>query len=192
MTAPPGDAGATPQAPEAPQAPLATPSLVRRMASFCYEAMLLFGLALIPGALGALFFAQTGQRHPLQGDTALRIYAFVLYGAYFVWFWSKRGQTLAMQTWRIRVVTVDGAPLSQARALARYLACCVAWFAPPLALAAALGWRPAASLAAVAAWFVAYALLALAEPQRQFWHDRLCGTRLVAADQAPRVRSRPR
>jgi hypothetical protein len=25
-------------------------------------------------------------------------------------------------------------------------------------------------------------LLALLEPERQFWHDRLCGTRLVKAD----------
>ena len=162
------------------------------MASFCYEALLLFGLALIPGVLGALFFAQTGQRHPLQGDTALRIYAFVLYGAYFVWFWSRRGQTLAMQTWRIRVVTTGGAPLSESRALARYLACCIAWFGPPYALGAALGWRPAISVAAVAAWFALYALLALLEPRRQFWHDRLCGTRLVDAGDAARVRSRPR
>jgi uncharacterized RDD family membrane protein YckC len=162
------------------------------MACFVYEAMLLFGLALIPGVVGALFFAQTGQRHPLQSDTALRVYAFVLYGAYFVWFWSARGQTLAMQTWRIRLVTVGGAPLSQARALARYAACCVAWFGPPLALAAALHWSPAISLAAVGAWFSIYALLALLAPERQFWHDRLCRTRLVAAGEPPGLRPRPR
>ena len=176
----------------APASSAATPSLARRMACFCYEAMLLFGLALIPGILGALFVAQTGHRHPLQSDTALRIYALVLYGAYFVWFWSKRGQTLAMQTWRIRVVTAAGAPLSQGRALARYIACCVAWFAPPTALAAALHWPPLTSLAAVAIWFVVYALLALAAPGRQFWHDRLCRTRLVDAGEPVRVRPRPR
>ena len=128
----------------------------------------------------------------MQSDTALRIYALVLYGVYFVWLWSARGQTLAMQTWRIRVVTATGAPLSQARALARYLACCIAWFGPPLALAAALHWRPAASLAAVGVWFAVYALLALLEPERQFWHDRVCGTRLVDAGDATRVRPRPR
>ena len=172
--------------------PRRTPSLARRMACFCYEAMLLFGLALIPGVLGAVFFAQTGQRHPLQGETALRIYALILYGVYFVWFWSRRGQTLAMQTWRIRVVTAAGAPLSPGRALARYLACCIAWFGAPTALAAALHWPPRSSLAAVAAWFVVYALLALAAPERQFWHDVACRTRLVAADAAERVRPRPR
>jgi uncharacterized RDD family membrane protein YckC len=174
-------------------APAATPSLARRMACFVYEAMLLFGLALVPGVLGAIFFAQTGQQHPLQSDTALRAYALVLYGVYFVWLWSRRGQTLAMQTWRIRVVTAAGAPLSQGRALARYLACCAAWFGPPTLVASALQWPAAASLAAVAVWIVAYALLALLAPERQFWHDRLCRTRLVrVADGARAIRVRPR
>ena len=49
----------------------------------------------------------------------------------------------------------------------------------------------AATLAAVGLWFGVYALLALLAPGRQFWHDRLCGTRLVPAGE-PRVRPRPR
>jgi uncharacterized RDD family membrane protein YckC len=159
----------------------ATPSLARRMACFLYEATLLFGLALIPGVLGAIFFAQTGQRHPLQSDTALRLYALVLYGVYFVWLWSKRGQTLAMQTWKICLVTAGGARLSQARALARYVVCCCVWFGPATAISSALHWPPARSLAAVAAGIAGWALLALLEPERQFWHDWLCRTRLVKA-----------
>jgi len=156
-----------------------TASLGRRMACFAYEATLLFGLALVPGALGAFFQAQTGQHHPLQSETALRVYALVLYGVYFVTLWSRRGQTLAMQTWRIRVVTTAGERLGQGRALARYVAACCAWFAPATIAAAALHWPPARSLAAVAAGIAGYALLSLLEPDRQFWHDRLCGTRLV-------------
>jgi uncharacterized RDD family membrane protein YckC len=159
----------------------ATPSLARRMACFVYEATLLFGLALIPGVLGAFFLAQTGQRHPLQSETALRVYALLLYGVYFVWLWSRRGQTLAMQTWRIRLVTAGGAPVSQARALARYVACCCAWFGPATLISSALHWPPARSLGAIAAGIAGWALLALLEPERQFWHDRLCGTRLVTA-----------
>ena len=156
-----------------------TASLGRRMACFAYEATLLFGLALVPGALGAFFYAQTGQHHPLQSETALRAYALVLYGVYFVTLWSRRGQTLAMQTWRIRLVTTAGERLGQGRALARYVAACCAWFAPATIAAAALHWPPARSLGAVAAGIVGYALLSLLERDRQFWHDRLCGTRLV-------------
>ena len=170
-----------------------TPPLARRMACFVYEAMLLFGLALIPGALGAVFVAQTAQRHPLQSETALRLFALVLYGVYFVWLWSTRGQTLAMQTWRIRLVTAAGAPLTQARALGRYLACCAVWFGPATLLASALALPPWPSLGVVAIGIVAYALSSLAAPGRQFWHDRLCQTRLVdVRDGASGVRPRPR
>jgi uncharacterized RDD family membrane protein YckC len=175
MTAAQGDGGAL----AAGRA--ATPSLARRMACFVYEATLLFGLALIPGVLGTIFFAQTGQRHPLQGDTALRLYALVLYGVYFVWLWSTRGQTLAMQTWKIRLVGAAGGRVSQARALGRYVACCCVWFGPATSISSVLHWSPTRSLGAVAVGIAGYALLALLEPDRQFWHDRLCGTRLVKA-----------
>jgi len=183
--------------PDAAGAPLAgaapTPPLTRRMACFVYEATLLFGLALIPGALGAVFVAQTGQRHPLQSETVLRLFALVLYGVYFVWLWSTRGQTLAMQTWRIRLVTAEGGPLTQTRALGRYLACCAVWFGPATLLAWALALAPWQSLGAIAVGIVGYALSALVEPQRQFWHDRLCRTRLVdVRDGDVAVRPRPR
>jgi uncharacterized RDD family membrane protein YckC len=187
MTAEPGAAG------ETLAATVPTPSLARRMACFVYEATLLFGLALIPGALGALFVAQTGQRHPLQSESALRLFALVLYGVYFVWLWSSRGQTLAMQTWRIRVVTAAGEPLTQARALGRYLACCCVWFGPATLLAATFALPPWPSLGAAAAGIVVYALSALVAPERQFWHDRLCRTRLIdVRGDADDVRRRPR
>ncbi len=157
-----------------------TPSLTRRMACFVYEGLLLFGIGLIPGAIGAIFTALTGHQHPLQSDTALRVIAFVIYGVYFTWFWSARGQTLAMQTWQIRVVTSDGGPLTQARALARYFASC-AWFAPAEVLRLLNGWTGWHALAAFGVGVVAYALLALLHPQKQFWHDAVCGTRLITS-----------
>ena len=163
---------------------LMAPGLMRRMASFVYEGLLLFGIGLIPGALGALFVALTGHQHPLQSDAALRTITLLIYAVYFSWFWSVRGQTLPMQTWHIRVVTARGEPLSQARALARFVASC-AWFAPAAALAAANHWTRWQGLAAIAIGVVAYALLALLHPQRQFWHDALCGTRLVDSRALP-------
>jgi uncharacterized RDD family membrane protein YckC len=160
------------------------PSLMRRMASFVYEGLLLFGIGLIPGAIGTIFVALGVDDHPLRSDAALRAITLLIYAVYFTWFWSARGQTLAMQTWQIRVTTSTGAPLSQARALARFAASC-AWFAPAALLAALNHWTRWQALAAAAVGVVAYALLALLQPQRQFWHDVLCGTRLVAAPRAP-------
>jgi uncharacterized RDD family membrane protein YckC len=173
----------------AAESALVTPSLMRRMASFVYEGLLLFGIGLIPGAIGALFVALTGHQHPLQSDTALRAITLLIYAVYFSWFWSARGQTLPMQTWHIRVVTATGAPLTQPRALARFVASC-AWFAPAAALSAINHWTRWQGLTAIAIGVVGYALLALLHPQRQFWHDAVCGTRLIDTRPA-RARTTP-
>lgn len=162
------------------------PSIKRRMACFVYEGMMLFGIGLIPGAIGALFTALTGHTHPLQSDAALRVIAYVIYGVYFTWFWSSRGQTLPMQTWNIRLVTLSGHPLSQRKALMRYLASS-AWFVPAVVIAQLNHWSRWDSLYAVAIGVVGYALLALLHPQRQFWHDALCGTQII---DAPPVKKR--
>jgi uncharacterized RDD family membrane protein YckC len=154
------------------------PSLWRRMACFVYEGLLLFGLGLLSGGLGAAFVALTGKDHPLQGDTALRVFTFVLFGIYFTWFWSVRGQTLPMQTWHLKLLTRDGRPLSQQRALARYLAACL-WFVPATLLALVNDWHGWTALGAAGIGVIVYALLSRFHPQRQFWHDALCGTVLV-------------
>jgi uncharacterized RDD family membrane protein YckC len=156
----------------------ATPALGRRMASFVYEAMMLFGVGLVPGAIGAVFVRLLGAEAAWHVEGTLRAIAFVVYGVYFVWFWSRSGQTLPMQTWRIRVVTRGGAALTQRRALARYLLAC-AWLLPGWLAGTLAGWRGWPMLAAVGANVVVYAGLALARRDRQFWHDAACGTRLV-------------
>jgi uncharacterized RDD family membrane protein YckC len=40
---------------------------------------------------------------------------------YFIWFWRHGGQTLAMKTWRIRLVASDGRVPSFPRAVGRFL-----------------------------------------------------------------------
>jgi uncharacterized RDD family membrane protein YckC len=90
------------------------------------------------------------RRHLLQA------YVLAVAGAYFVWFWTRGGQTVAMKTWRIRLVSAEGGPVGRARAIRRYL------FA--LAGGAALG---------------AGFLWALVDRDRQFLHDRLARTLLV-------------
>lgn len=167
-----------------PAAPTSTPSpapsVRRRLASFLYEGVLLFGVLVIADYL---FSALTQQRHALQQRQLGMAFLFVVLGIYFGWFWSHGGQTLAMKTWHIRVVGPDGARLTQARALLRYLAAWL-WFLPPLAVVAAVGVPKLGGggiFAVVAAYVLAYALLARLHPQRQFLHDLLCRTRLVDA-----------
>lgn len=157
------------------------PTLRRRMASLLYEALVLFGVALIAGAIGALMLRITGTPQ----DTALRIIAFLLFGSYFTWFWVRQGQTLPMQTWQLRLVAADGGPVTFGRACLRYVLG-IAWVAPGALIAHALLWPPRTALMAVGVNILVYGLLALWLPQRQFLHDLLAGTRIVNAPRQPR------
>lgn len=158
---------------------LSTPGLWRRMAAFVYEGVLLFGVLFVAGYL---YSALTQQHHALKGQTGLQAFAFIVLALYFVLFWSRGGQTVAMRAWNVRIVTADGQPVSQARALARYVASWL-WFVPALLTARLAGLHSASEIfALMITGVVAYALLALVHPQRQFLHDALCGTRLVTWD----------
>jgi len=161
---------------EAPADVPAVPGLWRRMACFVYEGVLLFGVVMIAGYL---FSTLTQQRHALLGRHGLQAFLFVVLGIYFVWFWSRGGQTVAMKAWHIRLVDRAGAPVSQARALLRYVLSWL-WFVPALATLYFAGLHGGGAISVVViAGVVVYAALALLHPQRQFWHDAVCGTRLV-------------
>lgn len=152
------------------------PALWRRMASFVYEGVLLFGVVM---AAGFVYGVATQQRHALQGSSGLKVFLFVVLGAYFVYFWSRSGQTLAMQTWQLRLVRRDGAAVGRWLALCRYLLSWL-WFLPALLavyLAELKGAGPTFGL--LLAGVITYAAVSRLHPQRQFLHDVLCGTRLV-------------
>jgi uncharacterized RDD family membrane protein YckC len=103
----------------------------------------------------------------------------VVLALYFVVFWSRGGQTVAMRAWHVRLVTANGASLTPLRALVRYLLAWL-WFTPALIAAYVAGLHSAAQIfSLILIGVIAYALLAFLHPQRQFLHDVMCGTRLV-------------
>lgn len=164
-----------PMAPDLPSSPdLQAPSLPRRMACWLYEGMLLFGVVFIAGYL---FSTLTQTRNALDNRHLQQGFLFVVFGIYFVWFWAK-GQTLAMKTWHIRLVDSHGKPVTQTRALARYVLSWL-WLLPPLA---AGGWYQLSGgelTVITLGWVSIWALLSRFHAQRQFLHDALAGTRLV-------------
>lgn len=149
------------------------PNLWRRMACWLYEGMLMFGVVFIAGYL---FGTLSQTRNAMDNRHALQAFLFVVFGIYFTWFWAK-GQTLAQKTWLIRVVDTAGQPITQARALLRYLLSWV-WFLPPLA-AYLFGVSAIEVLVLLFGWVAIWAILSRFHPQRQFWHDAMAGTRLV-------------
>jgi uncharacterized RDD family membrane protein YckC len=163
--------------------PAQVPGLWRRMACFLYEGVLLFGVLMISGIL---FSSLTQQRHALTGRHGLQAFVFVVLGLYFVWFWSHGGQTVAMKAWHVRLVDRAGAPVTKRRALARYLLSWL-WFVPSLVTLWLADLHGGGAIAVVLLSGVAgYALLALLHPDRQFWHDAACSTRLVTWRPPPR------
>lgn len=133
--------------------PPRAPALGRRLASALYDLLLVVALIFIATFPFLAFFGDSTQgwrRHVLQ------LWVLAVIGAYFVWFWTRGGQTLPMKTWHLRLVRWDGAPVGVPRAIHRYL----------LAL---LG------TSALGLGF----LWALFDRDRQFLHDRLAGTALI-------------
>ena len=155
---------------------LIAPGLPRRLACFLYEGVLLFGVVMLAGLL---YGVMTQQRHALVGSTGLQLFLVLVLGAYFAVFWSRGGQTLAMQTWHIRLLSADGTPVSPARAVCRYLLAWI-WFLPALASVHLAGLKGGGAIAAaVVAGIAGYASLTRLRADRQYWHDAVCGTRLV-------------
>lgn len=152
-----------------------TPSILRRLAAFLYEGVLLFGVLMISGYL---YSSLVQMRHALHGRAGMMAFLFLILGIYFVWFWSRGGQTVAMKAWHIRVLDSKNQPVSQARALARYLLSWL-WFLPALATLGLFQFSGLLSSVVLLMGVATYAALAFLHPDRQFWHDAACGTRLV-------------
>lgn len=136
----------------------------------------MFGVVFISGYL---FGTLSQTRNALDNRHPLQAFLFVIFGIYFVWFWSK-GQTLAMKTWNIRLVDKDGNAVTQLRALKRYVLSWL-WFLPPLVAASSFNLPGGGVVALLLGWVAVWALLSRFHPQGQFLHDVWAGTRLVTS-----------
>ncbi len=130
------------------------PGLRRRLASMAYEALLLLGVLSVTFMFPHLLLGMS-TRIALPG-WALIIHVFLVLGAYFIWYWHHGGQTLAMQTWRLQLVTTRNTAPQFSSLLLRYV----------------LAWPSIIYLFSGLIW-------ALFDRDRQFLHDRLAGTRIV-------------
>lgn len=154
----------------------AAPSVKRRVISLVYEAFLLLAVEMLTVLL---YLIATGNRHEPVYQHGLKFVLFVVTAAYFVHFWTDSGHTLAMKTWRMKLVMPGYARVPFRIAAIRYLLAW-GWFLPALLACSAFGLKDNAHIAAaVAAGAVAWGLTAFLNKDRQFLHDKLAGTRLV-------------
>jgi uncharacterized RDD family membrane protein YckC len=153
------------------------PTIKRRLTAMLYEFFLLFAVEMLAVLI---FLLITGNRQEPLYQHRLKLFLFLVTGAYFTWSWTNTGHTLALKTWRIKVVQPGHARLPWRAAIARYLLAW-GWFAPALIVCAVFEIHAKSQIAlALAVGIVAWSLTALFDKERQFLHDRLAGTRLVS------------
>ena len=144
-------------------------SLRRRLACVLYEALTLMVIVIAVGLLtGFLLTFLTQKLAPSPAHLIWRIYGWLLFlllpGIYLTWCW-RRGQTLAMRTWGLRIESETGGAIGHGQAWLRYLLACLQL---PLL---GMGW-----------W------LAVFRPDRQFLHDHLARTRQMRISASPATR----
>ena len=133
----------------------------RLFAACVYELLLLLALWML---CTWMFVSLFGDATSHYKRSFLQLFLWLVTGAYFVWCWTKTGQTLATKTWKIKLVRQDFAhqqnsTLSTKQAIIRYA------LASASILACGLGF-----------------IWALVDKDRLFLHDRLLKTRFIRLD----------
>jgi uncharacterized RDD family membrane protein YckC len=155
-----------------------------------YDAAILFALWVVIALPFGIYFVAI-QHHPASPILQNILHASwpILGLGYFVYYWTKNGQTLGMQAWRLQVRATKG-PLSLSRATLRYLLALL-WFVALIAgLLLAFYGRYLLALPPLILFSVAY-LWILWDPQGQALHDRLTGTRVFFLPKLANARQKP-
>lgn len=136
-----------------------TAGLLRRLGAMAYDALLVIAVLMVATALFLPFTGGEAVSLEVVGPALYyfyRAWLVVLIVGFFGLFWTRRGQTLGMAAWHLRLERNDGRKLTWADALKRLAAACLSW------LPCGLGF-----------------LWLLIDRQHLAWHDRLTHTRIV-------------
>lgn len=154
-----------------------------RLFAIVYDGLLLVALWAVAGAV--LIIANTNptasSHHEVQALSAgfrqwvlfptLVLVTWLFYG----YFWTRTGQTLGMQTWRLRVLRADGRRLLWRDAFARCASACL--FPIVCGLIAQFAWHSAAASAlSLLLGFAGNYLWMLWNGRHLAWHDQLSAT----------------
>ncbi len=151
------------------------PTIKRRLISMVYESLLALAVLFLPFLIFELVVQ--GAHTPLT-EHLRQCLAFLVMGAYFIHQWSRDGQTLAMKTWRLKVVLPGHAHVPLRMATCRYVLSWM-WLLPGILVSYALDLQHWQALSAVGIGMLAWSSTALFTGNGQFLHDKLLGTQLV-------------
>lgn len=128
-------------------------SFLRRMGSILYDSLLLFSVLLF-ATIPALIVA-SGETID-QDNRLFQLYLLLISVMYFLIPWKIRGQTLGMQSWKIKLVQETGEKITWGQALKRIMFSLISW------LPAGLGF-----------------IWSIFDRKKRAWHDYLSSTRLI-------------
>ncbi len=131
-------------------------SFLRRMGAVFYDSLLLISVLLF-ATIPALLLNHGEAIAP--ENQVYKIWLWLVASLYFVIPWKRKGQTLGMQSWKIRLVQESGKPVTWVQAWMRVLLALVSWL--PLGLGF---------------------IWSLFDKKRQTWHDRWTGTKLIVEE----------
>jgi uncharacterized RDD family membrane protein YckC len=97
---------------------ITAPSFFKLGACLIYEALVVIALSL---AGTAFFVLLLGEATIGIKRNLLQLFLWVIVGVYFIWCWRRKGQTLAMQTWQLKLVNQEAQLLSLKAAIIRYV-----------------------------------------------------------------------
>ncbi|MES1987896.1 MAG: RDD family protein [Pseudomonadota bacterium] len=138
------------------------PSFFKLGACLIYEALVVIALSL---AVTTIFVLSLGEATTGIKRYSLQLFLWLSVGVYFVWCWQRKGQTLAMQTWQLKLLNQEAQLLPLKAAIFRYIL---------------------ASLSLMV--FGVGFLWAIIDRDRLFLHDRLLKNKIIYA---PRKRASP-
>ncbi|MCC7005901.1 MAG: RDD family protein [Ottowia sp.] len=155
-------------------------SIRRMMACLLYELLLLLGVLSLGFMVPHLLLGLLMQVSAPNWVVLLHLVGLV--GFYFVWYWVHGGQTLAMQTWKLRVVRCNGQTLGVWHAIGRYILASM-WVVPAVMIDYLLRPVGATHILIFFLCMLFFApLTALLNRQHIFLHDRLAHTRIIFVD----------
>ncbi len=128
------------------------PGLFRHLIIIIYDSLLLISVLLL-ASLTAV--ALNGGEAISQGNPFFITYLFGVSFIFYGWFWTHGGQTLGMRSWKVRIITSDGADLTWQRAFIRFTITVLTW----LPFGVGFWWQYLAK-------------------DRLSWADKMSGTRL--------------
>ncbi|MFC1237180.1 RDD family protein [Vibrio sp. F74] len=109
--------------------------VIRRLAALLYDGIIVLAIEMFAAgliiaileacvALGVMTYGSYQDPGELLGSHPIWSHVFTLYLGviwigFFVYFWTKAGQTVGMRTWKLRVQNPDGSLISRTQALIR-------------------------------------------------------------------------